>query len=693
MRLTFCALSLILCEMSAGISPGAHAAREIPISITPCGYGGGGRFTAVAVDPSDPNTILVGSDVAGVFKSTDGGGHFRLAGSGLESFAVASIAFAPSPSNLLFLLAWDGFYLSTDRGEKWIKKSSDIRYRQRYSGSNLFAVAGKTLFIATDTGTIFTTSPDNATASPVPLPAALPVPALAIASSREKIYAATGSGVFCYGAGFWQNLSDGLPPTNRAIVDIAALPDGTLYALEETTGVYRLDPGKAQWQAVARPESGQLPLFDRSRRYKAFAADPGPPVVLFLATHPETWPHMLFRSTDRGSTWTCLTRFFRACDATPNWPAASSITAVEQLRCAGIPGLVYMSDWWNVWKSTDAGMTWQQLHRGLQNTVVNDIKTDPRRPGVIYMAVGDNGLMMSSDYGKTWERKMNGVVDGHAQEIEVSCTNPSLMYLLMNPWEKKHRVYVYRSQDGGNRWQDVGFPLPDVSLPALGYVDGAATNLELDPYNDSVVYVATNGYGVFKTTDAGSTWTPINTGLTTPYIRGPRALLVHPQNSSVLFVSTQAGGLYTSTDAGQTWRHVRTGHNFTFGMAIDPTDPSRMFVCCPEKRIIRTSDGGTTWSESRLPGPTPPNIAAYAIALHPKNPSIVFVGTLSYDYTAADGLFVSRDGGKTFFRCAINLPRVNLNVIHCTDNTAGDLLLGFNGIGLFRGSFLKAEAP
>ena len=675
------------------MSPAAHAAREIPITIAPCGYGGGGRFTAVAVDPADPNTILVGSDVAGVFKSTDGGKHFRLAGSGLESFAVASIVFAPPPSNLIFLLAWDGFYLSTDRGEKWVKKSSDIRYRQRYSGSNLFAVTGKTVYIATDTSMIFRTSLDNATASPIPLPTALPSPASAITSAQEKIYAATGNGVFCFTADFWQNLSDGFPPPRRSIVDVTALPDGTLYALEETTGVYRLDPGTNLWQAVGTPAGGQVQLIDRPQRYKTLAVMAGPPVVLFVATHPETWPHMLFRSTDGGSKWTSLTQFSRAHDATPNWPAASSMTAVEQIRCTSIPNHVYMTDWWNVWKSTDAGLTWQQLHRGLQNTVINDIKTDPRRPEVIYMAVGDNGFMISSDYGKTWERKMDGVADGHGQEVEVSCTNPSVMYLLMNPWKKQHRVYVYRSQDGGNHWQDVGFPLPNIALPSVEYVDGAATNLELDHNNDSVVYVATNGYGIFKTTDAGSTWTPINTGLKTPYIRGPRALIIHPHNSSILFASTQAGGLYTSTDAGQTWRRIHTGQNFTFGMAIDPIHPSRMFVCCPEKKIIRTSDGGTTWSETKLPGFTPPYIAAYAIALHPKDPSVVFVGTLSYDYTAADGLFVSRDSGKTFFRCEINVPSITLNVIHCADNPSGDLLLGFNGIGIFKGIFLKPEAP
>ncbi|MEI7591554.1 MAG: hypothetical protein WCJ49_09670, partial [Deltaproteobacteria bacterium] len=79
-------------------------AENIRMSWTPSGYGGGGRFTAIAIDPLNPLVIYIGSDVAGVFRSLDGGNHFELIGTGLESFCVADIAVSPEDSRQVFVL-------------------------------------------------------------------------------------------------------------------------------------------------------------------------------------------------------------------------------------------------------------------------------------------------------------------------------------------------------------------------------------------------------------------------------------------------------------------------------------------------------------------------------------------------------------------------------------------------------------
>ncbi|MCX8042880.1 MAG: hypothetical protein N3B18_01995 [Desulfobacterota bacterium] len=676
--------TLFLCCLVglSGSGVAASSSKNPIIRITACGYGGGGRFTAVAIDPNAPNIVLVGSDVAGVFKSTDAGERFHLAINGLESFSVASLLFDPTRIGRVFLLAWDGLYMSTDRGDHWIKISTDIGYRKRFSGSSLFAVSDRHLYTASDTKVV-RINLDNDPIIPRPLPE-LPCSVFSLVAAGGRVYAATACGVFQYGHAGWFPQSDGFPDNHKTVCDIASLPDGTLIALEETTGVYLFDPTVNAWKAQGKPDTVHSWSPRQPSRYKALSVNPGPPECLHLATHPETWPHMLFRSTDRGNTWTVVSRFVPSRKAARNWQPATSMTAVENIQSSRITNHLYLADWWNVWKSTDAGLSWFQLHQGLQNTVVNDIKTDIRRPDSIFMAVSDNGLMVSHDNGTTWERKMNGVVDGHAQEVEISRANPLTMYLLINPWEKKHRVFVYRSHDGAEHWSDIGFALPDTSLPNLGYVDGTATNLEIDPTNDSIIYVATNGYGIFKTTNAGKTWMTINTGLDTPYIRGPGALRVHPTTPSVLFASTQAGGLYISTDAGATWRHNTPGHNYTFGIAIDPTKPSHIFVCCPEKKIIRSTDGGTTWMETLLPGLRPPHIAAYSVAIHPRIPQVIFVGTRSYTYSAAEGLFMSTDGGETFLRCSGDIPPISINVIQCTDKSGIEALLGFNGIGIFR---------
>jgi len=683
-RLLFSAALIWCCMLQTSLAGSGNPVSVHDTIVRACGYGGGGRFTTVAVDPHDPNVVLVGSDVAGVFKSTDGGAHFRLTGRGLESFAIASLAFVPTQPGTVFLLAWDGCYMSRDRGDHWVKKSSTICYRQRYSGNSLFAIIGQKLYIATDTGNVFQMSLDNGSAPVSAIPSSLPAPVFCLAAANGLLYAGTDQGVFCYRTAAWQQHNNGLPEAHRRVTSILSLSEGRLYALEETTGLYLWNATANAWKAVGVPAKPQTILQQKPLRYKACALVPGKPETLYLATHPETWPHMLFKSDDGGATWSQCSRFSRAQDAVLTWHLAASLAAAECISPVPRSRTLYLTDWWNIWKTTDAGDHWTQLHRGLQNTVVNDIKTDPRKPGFVFMAVSDNGLMVSPDNGTTWQRKMSGVVDGHAQEIEISRQDSAVMYLLINPWEKKKRIALYRSNDGGEHWNDVGFSLPDSPLPRLGYVDGLATNIEIDHADDRIVYVATNGYGIFKTTDSGRTWSPLNSGITTPYVRGPSALLMHPHDSSVLFASTQAGGLYRTTDAGRLWHRMPTGHNFTFGMAIDPGDPSRIYVGCPAKKIVRTTDGGATWRETTLPGKTSPTIAAYALSLHPQDTRIVFVGTLSYDYTAADGLYISRDSGQTFEKCSLDLPEVTINALHCTQSASREALLGFNGIGMFR---------
>ncbi len=282
---------------------------------------------------------------------------------------------------------------------------------------------------------------------------------------------------------------------------------------------------------------------------------------------------------------------------------------------------------------------------------------------------------------------MNGVADGHAQEIEISQNDPSRMVLLMNPWDKKGKVYIYESWNSGITWTDIGFPVPVETLPHLGYVDGLATNVELDPLSDNTIYVGTNGYGVYKTINGGKDWTRMNQGLNTPFIKGPGALRVHPRYPSTLFASTQAGGIYKSTNGASTWQHVTTGERFTFGMAIDPVNPSRVVAGCGGNSLLITNDEGKNWQEIHLPVSPSPQMAVYCVAFHPKRPELVLAGTIRYDVRATEGLFVSTDSAKSFQQVPMEIPKININAITLTDSQPPSGYIGFNGIGIYRIDF------
>lgn len=115
---------------------------------------------------------------------------------------------------------------------------------------------------------------------------------------------------------------------------------------------------------------------------------------------------------------------------------------------------------------------------------------------------------------------------------------------------------------------------------------------------------------------------------------------------------------------------------------MDPSNPSRIFACRPEKKVIMSEDGGKSWTEIALPGGNPPDIAANAVAVHPLNPKIVVVGTLGYK-GRADGVYVSRNGGRNFVKMRVDLPDINIFCLQISKSPGLRFLVGMNGAGAF----------
>jgi photosystem II stability/assembly factor-like uncharacterized protein len=203
--------------------------------------------------------------------------------------------------------------------------------------------------------------------------------------------------------------------------------------------------------------------------------------------------------------------------------------------------------------------------------------------------------------------------------------------------------------------------------PAWG---GRVTRVAGVPGNANVFYLASASGGVFRSIDGGATWNPI---FDEQPVAAIGSLAVAPSDHNVLYVGTgeanlrgnavPGDGIYKSVDAGKTWTHVLTlvGHIGT--MTVDPRNADVAFAAVlghgfgpnPERGVYRTRDGGRTWQ--RVLGKDA-DTGASDVALDPSNPHIVFAGLWQvrrrpWTLTSGgpgSGLYMSRDGGDSWKR-------------------------------------------
>ncbi|MGE0360720.1 MAG: WD40/YVTN/BNR-like repeat-containing protein [Vicinamibacterales bacterium] len=196
----------------------------------------------------------------------------------------------------------------------------------------------------------------------------------------------------------------------------------------------------------------------------------------------------------------------------------------------------------------------------------------------------------------------------------------------------------------------------------------AAAGIAGDPYT---YYVGAASGGIWKTTDGGTNWTPIFDGHP---VQSIGSLAVAPSDPNVVWAGTGEGkirshislgqGIYKSMDAGRTWTLMgleQTGR--IPRLVVHPKDPDIVLACAlghaygpqQERGVFRTTDGGRTWTRTLF---TDENAGCSDIAMDPTNPRILFAGmwTLEIHTWGRDsggpgsGLFTSRDAGVTWRR-------------------------------------------
>lgn len=254
-----------------------------------------------------------------------------------------------------------------------------------------------------------------------------------------------------------------------------------------------------------------------------------------------------------------------------------------------------------------------------------------------------SALVYSTYLGGAGFESGRGIAVDSANNVYVTGSSESLDFPLV-AGALRTKSAMYKSIDGAANWtnDNYGFGL----IPDLAFGSVLVTGLVIHPTEPSTIY-ASSGAGIFKSTNGGRTWSPMNNGLTS---RNVSTIVIDPSAPSTLYLLisdfTSNLGVYKSTDGGSTWNRRSIGLPGTdlHTLVIDPVTPNTLYVgvgCCViGTHIYKTTDGADNWGPV---GDAPPQDPT-SMAIDPLNHSTLYAA----DAATPGALHKSTNGGATW---------------------------------------------
>jgi photosystem II stability/assembly factor-like uncharacterized protein len=625
------------------------------------------RVNAIAIHPTDPNTIYIGVSKGGVWKSTNRGSTWTNLTDFLAAQYVGCLTIDPADPNTIYLGTGEEYYAGNTLGGVGIYRSTD--------GGNAWTLVGSSVFSGQRINEIII-DPTN----------------------RNKWIISTDAGIYITtngGSTFTRTLSGvasalRMHPTNPNIL-WAAL--GYVWG-SSTNGVYVSTNGGSTWTRYSA-----LPLGTSVGRIELDVCRSNPNVIYVAfgqTISAGARIHSVWETTNGGSSWTQLT-------GAPTGSGQSWYDLVMRVD-PGDPNIAYVGEV-QLYRTTDGGTSWTKINGdGLSNAHVDQhaLEFDPTDPSKIFIGC-DGGLFYSANRGDTRTPLNSGRGTMEYYAFDVHPTNANRLvagsqdngshvrstsntyaitlggdgfwaaYKRSDPNTVLGEVYyamVYRSTNGGSSWSFVfngsGDPRSPWSAPLVN-----------DSNNPSTFYVGT--IYVYRSTSNGisGSWNRISGDLT----RGSGTLSViaiAPSNSNVIYTGSDDGAVYVSTDGGNTWNARDTGlpTRSVGGIAVDPNNPGTVYVGLQGfggGHVFKSTNYGASWTNisGNLPD-TPVNF----LIVNPIASNMLIAATDT-------GVFVTTDGGANWAKLGLGLPSTPCLHLRAYATT-GYLYVGTYGRGIWR---------
>ncbi|MEO6324495.1 MAG: hypothetical protein ABIT01_13560 [Thermoanaerobaculia bacterium] len=457
------------------------------------------RTYALALDPQTPARIYAGTDL-GMFLSTDAGASWAPINNGLVNQTIRSIAINPlSPSTIY--ASGTFVYKSTNGGGSWLAAntgadSGTVIVLDPVTPSTLFATVGNgvsrsmnggaspwtqvlaaagsplamapsspaTLYAGIAGGALSRTTNSGATWNPTSAPSGGQLYRSTLAvdpSNADVVYVGDQRGFFksTSGGASWSRVDNGMNAINMRAVAVSPSNLSVVYADD-----YHSTDGGSTWTRGQVVAQGGIAT--------TLAVDPVADNVAYLGLQDA---NLLYKTTDRGSTWTV-----------PN-NGLGSFGGVIQIDPSNSSTVYVGGGGQQIYKTVDGGGTWFPLNR-----VTNSLALDPSSPSTLYVTTPvfqqSAELYRSTNGGTTW-----GLVGSPGVLLRAVDTADSSVLYGLDPLSG----FSVRSTDSGGTWSQIGSGLP------------AFTSFAAIPSSPPVLLAGTQTAGVFRSLDQGSTWIPL----------------------------------------------------------------------------------------------------------------------------------------------------------------------------------------
>jgi photosystem II stability/assembly factor-like uncharacterized protein len=466
---------------------------------------------------------LYASNTRSVFKTTNQGKKWTRVSKGLIG-SVGDLVLDPANPSTLFA-AGLGLWKTTNRGASWTQVAPSLFdggvLALAWQGTRLlvshYSVAKRAILYSDDRGATWTpaaASPSDPTV-------------LDLAASPDLVYAGSASNILA--AGVYRSLDHGRTwdlsvagLTGLGTRGVTVDPDDSdvLYTGVDDIGVFKsLDRG-ATWEQL---DLGLEPL--QQIRVSAILVDPSDSSIVYAGSG--FGPGGLFRTEDAGASWekvAAVPLMAEALAPDPRTPGA--------VWAAGSPGLYHTGD---------HGETWERLPvPGGELIWLRAFQVDPEHPEILWGAgtlieIRPGGIRLllrlfrSADAGQTWQRRETGLAGTSVIALAVDPANPSLLLAGTD-------AGLFRTVDAGLTWTKV----PGFSAAVNSIV--AAPPSQVTP---TAFYANLEGFGVQRSVDGGVTWTPARRGLAPVPVS---SLTVDPHDPRLLYAGSQTRGVFTWTE-------------------------------------------------------------------------------------------------------------------------------------------------